>query len=649
MSCEKLINSANERLLLGEYKSALSDYVEIIRLNSKLISIFRINIQICLEKCIAENDETLIYESKSADYAPKLTIIYTLDPESTSTFASLETFCGQDIKNEFEIVLLVYKNSPEHLADILIKAFNFPNVKIYNFNILKRWEAENRIISCIDSQYILFSDSNVFLKYRNSLSILLNVIDEGNYQVVAAKLLPQIKDNAKNLRLKEDFPPINIKKTNFINLSDNNLICLYRTSFIKNNKIQFKNFIMSSTVFMFESFNELKEIPVISFICAYVKLKSYNIHVGKNNKQIIKRFEQLTQILHYFNLSKGTDNPEYHNKVYYYLVRYLRSILNKVNENNFFCFIHLFFVTVTNIKYSEGLIKKFQNNEFKDLIKYMQRKDGNAIIQFFLRGYLNADLLISKLNGKIGHTYESSSLACVIIPASSSYPSKMELEALKRCLIILNNYDIYLVYPYGIDISQYKQAAKKTGKILKYKAFPNSYFHSYRAYNLSCVDSLLYEQFTQYKYLLLCQLDAWVFSDKLEKYCSCNLDYIGCPWTNGKWGTEFELAGGTAGGGFSLRKVSSFIEAIYKYNLSRILYPHINFRNFANEDVLISYIFPKTVPSFRISEPPLSINFCFSLWYHPEYLIPYCTEFPFGAHAFHKACEFYKKYINFIE
>src|SRR6185312_14561683 len=58
-----------------------------------------------------------------------------------------------------------------------------------------------------------------------------------------------------------------------------------------------------------------------------------------------------------------------------------------------------------------------------------------------------------------------------------------------------------------------------------------------------------------YKYILFYELDAWVFRDELNYWCTKGYDYIGAPWLD----SSTKQIVGVGNGGFSLRKVNSSI------------------------------------------------------------------------------------------
>jgi hypothetical protein len=76
-----------------------------------------------------------------------------------------------------------------------------------------------------------------------------------------------------------------------------------------------------------------------------------------------------------------------------------------------------------------------------------------------------------------------------------------------------------------------------------------------------------YEVFRQYEYMLIYQLDCWVFRDELEMWCDKGYDYIGAPFFV-KWFVDRGIYVGN--GGFSLRKISNIIEYLKRNNKSKL-------------------------------------------------------------------------------
>lgn len=160
----------------------------------------------------------------------------------------------------------------------------------------------------------------------------------------------------------------------------------------------------------------------------------------------------------------------------------------------------------------------------------------------------------------------------VLTPIYKSAISNDEQISLSSYKKHLSNYDHFAIIPsklFGKSISQFR-----ADKIVK---FPDFYFKNIYGYNKLLLSKELYSAFSAYKYILIAQLDAIVFKDELESWCSKEFDYIGAPWSERyrtDRGTKFELVGN---GGFSLRNVQSALRVLSQkvspYNDYSIGYP----------------------------------------------------------------------------
>jgi hypothetical protein len=83
--------------------------------------------------------------------------------------------------------------------------------------------------------------------------------------------------------------------------------------------------------------------------------------------------------------------------------------------------------------------------------------------------------------------------------------------------------------------------------------------------------SIFYERFLDQQFILIHQLDAFVFRDELDYWCSAGYDYIGAPWLEGfiddAKGRFLQIAGN---GGFSLRNAESHLRVLRSKKRSRI-------------------------------------------------------------------------------
>ena len=137
---------------------------------------------------------------------------------------------------------------------------------------------------------------------------------------------------------------------------------------------------------------------------------------------------------------------------------------------------------------------------------------------------------------------------CIVIPLYKAQPSEGELRSIRQACKVFAGRDIFYVIPEGMDLSAYPyQAAYE---------FPRYYFQSVQTYSDLCCYSQFYRTFKDYEYMLICQPDAWAFSDRLDEFCAMGYDYIGAPWP--------KMPGipqdGVGNGGFCLRRVRRFIE-----------------------------------------------------------------------------------------
>lgn len=99
--------------------------------------------------------------------------------------------------------------------------------------------------------------------------------------------------------------------------------------------------------------------------------------------------------------------------------------------------------------------------------------------------------------------------------------------------------------------------------------FPDDRFGSVLAHTRLMLSPAFYGAFESYEFILIYHLDALVLSDQLADWCARGYDYIGAPFfeamthePNPAQRTYGDLTGGVGNGGFSLRKVQSFLQVL---------------------------------------------------------------------------------------
>ena len=140
----------------------------------------------------------------------------------------------------------------------------------------------------------------------------------------------------------------------------------------------------------------------------------------------------------------------------------------------------------------------------------------------------------------------------VVIPMHKETLNEFEKISLAQVQKVLGHYPIIFAVPEGKNFSWIPEGRQ----IIQMPHLGQGIDH----YNVLLVSPTFYEKFLEYEYILIYHLDAFVFSDELEYFCSLGYDNIGAPWflTNV---IKYSYNGMTyrsriGNGGFSLRKTA---------------------------------------------------------------------------------------------
>ena len=155
----------------------------------------------------------------------------------------------------------------------------------------------------------------------------------------------------------------------------------------------------------------------------------------------------------------------------------------------------------------------------------------------------------------------------VVVPVYKAVPKKSELASFKQVLTVLRNYDITVFTYQGLNLSVYEKTSCDIKKNFSVEFFDKHYFESVSGYNSLCYKTDFYHRFSSYDYMLIYQLDAWVFRDELQYWCDKGYDYIGAPlfwsYSENNYTTKISSVGN---GGFTLRRVSYCINILVCLN-----------------------------------------------------------------------------------
>lgn len=257
---------------------------------------------------------------------------------------------------------------------------------------------------------------------------------------------------------------------------------------------------------------------------------------------------------------------------------------------------------------------------------------------------------------------------CIVIPIYKSKLNDFEEKSLSQAAIILNKYDFRFVTYEGLNTSKYIEIAQKYSINYSFEFFDRDYFNGLNSYNRLMLSISFYKRFKPFNYILIYQLDAFVFKDELDEWCNKGFDYIGAPWVVSE-GNSFVISG-AGNGGFSLRKISSQIRVLkcfkrvipfwelyeryslntrgrgYRFKINEMLklFLHLTVRNntnyrFNSNDYFLEDDFwvrcNDLFKWYNVADVGSSIKFSFET--HPSYLFKLNNNtLPFGCHAWNK-------------
>jgi len=255
--------------------------------------------------------------------------------------------------------------------------------------------------------------------------------------------------------------------------------------------------------------------------------------------------------------------------------------------------------------------------------------------------------------------YKKTIIITIVYKKNISNNELLSIESTKK---YLKNYEKVIVAPKKfLSDKDFNKVWKNFGYNIIY--FDNKYFESIEAYNKFMISIHFYKEFINYEYMLICQLDVLILSDKLENWLSKKFDYIGAPWIlEEKDGLRFNYAGN---GGLSLRRVKSFLNVLeskhfyYKnktyntipltaglnnivliklflrYKFLKKFTPLFKYIYKGHEDIFWSFYADFFLKEFNVANAEESLAFSFECY--PEF----CYEknnlkLPFGVHAWEK-------------
>lgn len=217
-----------------------------------------------------------------------------------------------------------------------------------------------------------------------------------------------------------------------------------------------------------------------------------------------------------------------------------------------------------------------------------------------------------------------------VIPAYQTELTENERYALLQ-LRRLEIENPTLVCPNHLDITRYELLLPN----LKVERFDAAHFSSVAQYSRFVASPMFYQRFvTQYQWMLMHQLDAFLLANKIQFFISLGYDYFGAPWKMGfenplfifnrpilkKLFTRIHVGNG----GLSLRNIPRTLDLLLRKKNHESL-------NYFLEDAFFGY-WGQRDHSFKSCPTEIASNFAFES--DPEYWLLKSGKLPMGMHAY---------------
>lgn len=247
----------------------------------------------------------------------------------------------------------------------------------------------------------------------------------------------------------------------------------------------------------------------------------------------------------------------------------------------------------------------------------------------------------------------SNKRVAVVVPVYKTQLSKYEKISIQQCRKVLSSHPIIALKPETLDLDELGGDNIFTGSI----NFDPAFFESVQGYNKLMLSPDFYRQLLDYEFILIHQLDAFVFKDELLKWCGSGYDYIGAPWPKRLeepdivkalktraitlyhiWKNTYEdglpsqrqFDNVVGNGGFSLRRVRKFFNLASRMQ-DKVNEYHLRHEHQFHEDVFWSIEVNRKWHHLRI--PAFKTAYKFSIENNPERGVRFNKGLPFGCHA----------------
>lgn len=412
---------------------------------------------------------------------------------------------------------------------------------------------------------------------------------------------------------------------------------IYKHKIITNNNIKFpeKQVDIEDPIFSLGVGLLCQSLNIVESAEINIRINKYSTtYRPPSEKRIQNKFDGLQTIIRILNSHQELDPESYAFVVTFWIKSILFDSIRRKDINAFMTILDNIWFAFINFHHIDACEKVFAAFELTDLFAALKRYSVNDSAAWLKKYYADNCFFVNSIRIKKLKSIISSKV-CVAIPLHKQNPSESERLSLIQCLSVLGKHPIKFFGPESLDVAEYEQLAIDWAVPFEFIPMPDAYFRSTLHYSRLLLRPDFYSQFAEYEYMLIYQLDAWVFRDELDYWCAQGYDYIGAPWFEG-YATStpdaaFLAPGGN--GGFSLRNVHALMKGTdaivrsYTGKAGNTVYFN------ESEDVVLCSPIPSVDAEFSIA--PVDVAMYFSWEVHPEVLHARTGCLPFGAHAVH--------------
>lgn len=221
------------------------------------------------------------------------------------------------------------------------------------------------------------------------------------------------------------------------------------------------------------------------------------------------------------------------------------------------------------------------------------------------------------------------SASTIVVPVYKKYLNEQERISLRQLKRILGRYPIVFVAPESLTVDYGDLSSD-----VRIQRFPDVCFSSIINYSRMLMSCGFYEKFLSSEYILIYQLDAFVFSDRLDEFCKMDYDYIGAPIPRICWSG---MPGRVGNGGVSLRRVRSMLRLLSEHGEMRLPETFASRWYYRAEDAILSYWLSIDKASYQL--PPVNVAADFALDQDVQHRFARLNEerLPFACHGWQRA------------